>query len=197
MKKRRTLIISLLLIAALALGIGYAAISGDLVATGKVVTKAQPFNVHFIEFGTTTSSAVLSNSPTIACDTLLSESSPAKAIMLNIADMASAGDEVSAVLKVRNDNDDTMNVSVASIKYGDAINAINSDAYEYFDVKAEWVTDATGETLAADPTKATVGTEDSNNCAYVKITVTMTQSTDDAYTGYFQVTLHGESAPNP
>ena len=192
MKKRRTLIISLLLIAALALGIGYAAISGDLVVTGKVVTKAQPFNVHFVEFGKTTSSAVLSNSPTIACDTALSESNPAKSIMLNIADMASAGDEVSAVLKVRNDNDDTMNVSVASIKYGNAIDAINLDAYDNFDVKAEWVTDESGETVANDPKNATI---DTDGYAYVKITVKMKTSTDDKYTGYFQVTLHGESTP--
>ena len=196
MKKRRNLIISLLLVAAIALGVGYAAISGDLVATGKVVTKAQPFNIHFVEFGTTTSSAVLSNSPTIACDTALSTTSPAKTIMLNVADMASAGDSVSAVLKVRNDNDDVMNVSVASILYGTSIDAINATTYDYFDVKAEWVTDETGATVANNATVATLGIEDTNNFAYIKISITMKASTDDAYTGYFQVTLHGESAAN-
>ena len=70
MKKRRTIIISLLLVAALALGVGYAAVSGSLIIDGKVVASAQPFNVHFTAFQANPGTGVLSNVPEIFPDSL-------------------------------------------------------------------------------------------------------------------------------
>lgn len=52
MKKNRTLIVAVLLVAALALGVGYAAITGNLFIHGKVTTAAQTFNVVFTDYET-------------------------------------------------------------------------------------------------------------------------------------------------
>ena len=47
MKKRRTTIIAFLLVAALALGIGYAALTTNLTITGGVTNAPHPINVVF------------------------------------------------------------------------------------------------------------------------------------------------------
>ena len=184
MKKRRTLVISLLLIAAIALGVGYAAISGALIIDGKVVAKAQPFNVHFVAFAAGESSAELSNVPAISCDTALSTDSPAKTVMLNIRDMASVGDSVEATLTVKNENDTTMYVSVETILYGATAGAVTGTDPDKFTVTTTW-----GNTVKAIEPNAT---ED------ITLTVTMNSSCTDAYEGYFRVTLNGNSVnPTP
>ncbi len=187
MKKRRTLIISLLLVAAIALGVGYAAISGNLAIQGKVVSKAQPFNVHFVKFTPGTAHSVLNNSPAIACDTVLTEAAPAKSIMLNVSGMSTGAsddsgadrDTVSAVITIKNENDTTMDLDVQAIQYGASLNALTNTPSEYFKVDVAWKDNV--KTLAPDET-----TE-------ITVTVTMIQSCVDEFTEYFQITLVGNN----
>ncbi|MBE6601545.1 MAG: hypothetical protein E7637_03440 [Ruminococcaceae bacterium] len=183
MKRRRTIITSLLLIAALALGIGYAAITGSLIVDGKVVAAAQPFNVHFIAFEAGTGTGVLSNIPEVSCDTTLSETNPAKSIMLNVRNMASDGDTVSATLTIKNDNDCDMYVSVDTILYGETAGTATSATPNYFTVTTDW-------TAAKKIDKGATAT--------IKVTIEMDKSCTEDYTGYFRVTLNGTSvAPTP
>ena len=179
MKKRRTLIISLLLVAALALGIGYAAVSGSLIIDGKVVASAQPFNVHFIAFQAGTGTGVLTNVPEVTCDTTLSASNPAKSIMLNVRNMASAGDKVSATLTIENKNDCDMYVSVDTILYGETAGAVTSETENYFKVTTNWGTEAVK--IEEDATQT------------ITVTVEMLKSCTEDYTGFFRLTLNGTS----
>lgn len=189
MKKRRTLIISLLLVAALCLGVGYAAITGELVVQGKVAAKAQPFNVHFIKFDAAagTAHSVLSNTPAISCDTVLSDTAPAKSIMLNVRDMstgatdASGGDRdyVSAVLTIRNDNDSKMYLDVAAIQYGSSLSTVTDTPSEYFKVTVDW--------------KNGVKSLDPGATTDITVTVTMLKSCETEFAEYFQITVSGTS----
>ena len=184
MKKRRTIIISLLLVAALALGIGYAAISGSLIIDGKVVAKAQPFNVHFVGFEAGTSTHKYENIPAITCDTELGPQKPAKTIMLNVRDMAAKDDSIFATLKVKNDNQSTMYVSVDTLLYGNTAGSVTDSTAGKFTVTTDWGSEV--KTLAA-------GAETT-----IKVTVVMNEPCTDAYEGYFRLTLNGNSvAPSP
>jgi len=179
MKKRRTLIISMLLIAALCLGIGYAAVTGSLIVDGKVVASAQPFNVHFVAFQANTGTGVISNVPEVSCDTILSTSNPAKSIMLNVRNMASDGDKVSATLTIKNDNDCDMYVSVDTVLYGETAGAVTSNVANYFEVTTDWGTDV--KTIAKGGTET------------ITVSIEMLKSCTEDYSGFFRVTLNGTS----
>lgn len=183
MKKRRTMIIALLLVAALALGIGYANVEGRLLINGKVAAKAQPFNVHFTAFtpGAYTSKIGV-NVPTITCDTILSTDAPAKTVILNIGDMASETDSIKATLAVTNDNDCDMYVKVESTMYGTALGSTNNADPDKFTVETDWGT--TVKSIAAGDT------------VNIEVTVTMIDSCTEDYTGAFALTLYGTSV-NP
>lgn len=126
MKKRRTLVIGLLLIAALALGIGYAATDGFLTVNGKVQTVKQPFNLVITAVAQHESHNVIAgNSPAVTC----SDSFPAKSVMLNVSGMASKDDYVIAKLTIQNNNDCDMYLTSPTITYG-ATNAATSENIE-------------------------------------------------------------------
>ena len=82
MKKRRTLIISLLLVAALALGIGYAALSSTLQVNG--VIENDPANVNVVFTGST-----------------MNATSPTTARVQSILDASDAGVTGTAVLSIQ------------------------------------------------------------------------------------------------
>ncbi len=177
MKRRRTLVIAMLLIAALAIGIGYAAVSGALVIDGKVVATAQPFNMHFNSFAQGTYSAELTNVPTMTCADL-DGGAVSKSVTLNVRGMASAGDSVTGTLTIENKNDCTMEVSVESILYGVTAGTVTENANEYFEVTTNW----TGaKSIDADGTDT------------IEVTVTMKKSCTDNFEGYFRIALTGIS----
>ncbi len=123
MKKRRTLVIGLLLVAALALGIAYAATDGVLIVNGKVQTVKQPFNLVITAFAQEEShNEIAGNSPAVTC----TDSLPAKSLMLNVSGMASKNDYVIAKLEITNNNDCTMYLTAPVITYG-ATNAASSE----------------------------------------------------------------------
>lgn len=123
MKKRRTLVIGLLLVAALALGIAYAATDGVLTVNGKVQTVKQPFNLQISAVAQNEShNVVAGNAPAVTC----SDSFPAKSVTLNVSGMASEGDYVTAKLTIENENDCTMYLTGTTVTYG-VDNAATSD----------------------------------------------------------------------
>ena len=100
MKKRRTLIISLLLIAALALGIGYAALSTDLTVSGSVSNAPHPIDVTFQE-GSISAGAGLASAEAasrVVC------TNGAKSATFDVAGLVHQGDKVVATFTVVNNN---------------------------------------------------------------------------------------------
>ncbi len=179
MKKRRVLIISLLLVAALALGIGYATITGSLIIDGKVVATAQPFNVYFTEFEAGQGNGILGNVPVIHCDTALGNGSTAKTVMLNIRDMASTNDSITATLTIKNGNDADMNVKVETVLYGETAGQVTSANPDRFTVTTDW--DDEVKNIPAGGTET------------ITLTITMTDSCEGDYSGFFRVSLYGSS----
>lgn len=189
MKKRRTMIISLLLVAALALGIAYAAVDGVLIIDGKVQTVKQPFNVHFSAFEQGESHAVVTgNVPAVTCQ----DTFPTKSIMLNVSGMASKGDYVEAVLTIHNENDCTMYVSPATVKYGSNIDEVTEDSSNNIEVTISKRDDG-GNSVAWD---SAISIE-KDKTAVIVARVTMLKScTADTYQEFFRMTIHG-SPTNP
>lgn len=172
MKKRRTLIISLLLVAAMALGIAYAAVDGLLIIDGKVQTVKQPFNVHFTNVVQGESHAeITGNAPAVTCE----DQFPSKSIMLNVSGMASEDDYVTAIVTITNDNDCTMYVVPPTIKYGADASANSSTNIEVTVV--DW-TEAI-EIEAGQETTVTVKVRMKTSC------------TDATYQEFFRLSITG------
>lgn len=172
MKKSRTLIISLLLVAAMALGIAYAAVDGVLIIDGKVQTVKQPFNVHFSAVAQGESHAeITGNAPAVTCQ----DQFPSKSIMLNVSGMASADDYVTAVVTIENKNDCTMYVAPPTIKYGTDASATSSENIEV---------------TVVDWTEAIEIEADETVDVTVKVRM-KTSCTDATYQEYFRMTING------
>lgn len=172
MKKRRTLIISLLLVAAMALGIAYAAVDGLLIIDGKVQTVKQPFNVHFTYFEQGVSHAeITGNAPAVTC----ADQFPSKSIMLNVSGMATKDDYVTALVTITNDNDCAMYVVPPTIKYGADASATSS---ENIDVTVEGWTSAI-KIEAGDEKVITIKVRMKTSC------------TDETYQEFFRLSITG------
>lgn len=97
MKKRRTLIISLLLIAALALGIGYAALSRELIINSTAVLNAndEDFKVVFVSGS--------SNDAALATTTV---TTPSKMVSYEVTGLSEANESVTLTYTVENQTAD-------------------------------------------------------------------------------------------
>ena len=109
MKKRRTLIISLLLVAALALGVGYAALSSTLQVNGNIENDPANVNVVF------SSSTLAASSPTESRITDIERVSSAgttgtAVISLQAAGLKEVGDSVTFTLTIENKGNLTVTV---------------------------------------------------------------------------------------
>lgn len=118
MKKRRTLIISLLLIAALALGIGYAATSGTLEISGEATTNEQSFNVVFtkaklVEKTTTAKASTAGGAELTTEGTDLGNR---QIVQLDVSELKNAGDYVTVEFTVENHNEFPMYISKNNIE---------------------------------------------------------------------------------
>lgn len=124
MKKRRTLVISALLVAALALGIGYAALSQDVKITGDIASSAVIFDVQFtksdmevyaVTDGYETEIARLSSKGTIG--------SPM--IHLKAAGLKEAGDKVTYTLELTNKSDIDVTLTALQLVDSDTSDVID------------------------------------------------------------------------
>ena len=135
MKKRRTLIISLLLIAALALGIGYAALGDDLEVegyakiTGDSADKAFAADIYFTK-------AIMSAEKGTAEIIADSKGEAADKVKITVNDgvLGGQGDSVMVALEISNVGDLDAYVTLGGI------NVTNS---EYFAVTTSWGTNNT------------------------------------------------------
>ncbi len=159
MKKRRTLIISLLLVAALALGIGYAALADDLFVTGSAEIGVENAENAFAADVYFTKAVISSDKGTAVIGTDTNgEASDKVTITVNPDVLAGQGDSVICALEISNIGDLAATVDL------DSIIVSNS---EYFSVTTSWGTTTT-QNLAAG------GTLDLT----VTITVVKTPTTD-------------------
>jgi hypothetical protein len=145
MRNKRTVIVAFLLVAALALGIGYATLQDELAVTGSARTnvssseEALDADVYFTK-------AVISDTAAGTAEIKTPEGGTAKdkddLVVIELLDTAlkGAGDFVTISLEISNDSD-------LAVKVGKpTINVVNT---EYFDVTTNWTAD---QTVAASGT---------------------------------------------
>ena len=143
MKKRRTLVISALLVAALALGIGYAALSQEVKITGDIASSAVIFDVQF------TSSEMEVSAVTPGYETEIERLSSkgttgSPMIHLKAAGLKEAGDKVTYTLVLTNKSDIDVTLT--------ALQLVDSDTSEAIDLTD---TDALNEHFAPFTFKVT------------------------------------------
>ena len=124
MKKRRTLVISALLVAALALGIGYAALSQDVKITGDIASSAVIFDVQF------TSSEMEVSAVTPEYKTEIERLSSkgttgSPMIHLKAAGLKEAGDKVTYTLVLTNKSDIDVTLTALQLVDSDTSEAID------------------------------------------------------------------------
>lgn len=143
MKKRRTLIISLLLVAALTLGIGYAALTDDLFVTGSAGINSEHAEDAFgqdIYF----TKALISDNKGTATIGLDAHDEAADKVTIEVKDgaLAGAGDNVVCAMEITNAGDLDANVK---------LNGIVVSNSEFFKVTTSWGSNDT-QTLEAGGT---------------------------------------------
>ena len=175
MKKRRTLIISLLLVAALALGIGYAALSTDLTVNGSVSNSPHPIDVTFVSgaIDNTVGLASAREASKVVC------TEGAKSATFDVAGLVHQDDCVVATFVVRNNNKYSVTMNNPSIS--------ETDTHKFFTATTTWL-DAEGNATGTAPTLAAGAT------ATFRVTVTMDKNTAETYTGDFVLTVTATSA---
>ena len=143
MKKNRTLIISLLLIAALALGIGYAALADDLAIAGSAKIQSENAENSFAAdvYFTKAVMSAEKGTATIGADNN-GEASDKVTITVNDDVLGGKGDSVICTLEISNVGDLDADVTIDSI--------ITSND-EYFTVTTSWGSTTT-RTIAAGGT---------------------------------------------
>ena len=169
MKKRRNVIISLLLVAALALGIGYAAVTDVLDITGSAdVSAAQVeetfnLNVHFKEGGAVANDA--GNTASVNADNNDKAS-------FSTNTLKAAGDKATFTFTIVNESDDVS---------ANIIPRISSNTNEaYFGISSDWA--GAEKTLGPD-----------SEITYT-VTVELLQDPVDAVSGSFIIELTATSA---
>ena len=175
MKKRRTLIISLLLVAALALGIGYAALSTELTVTGSVTNQPHPINVVYT--GVADVLSVDGDSDEAAAASSIICTADAKSATFNVAKLAHNGDYVIGEFEVINKNEYSVKMENPTVSYtGD----------DFYNVETYWV-DGSGVKQDTAP----VLTKNQTAKFYVKVMMDIT--TANTMSGDFTVSIKGES----
>ena len=178
MKKNRTLIVALLLIASLALGIGYASITGNLFIHGKVTTAAQTFNVVITDYETVSATRDGVANPAIVGSTDAIPSAGVQTLKFFVTGMSYEQDTLVGKFEVTNHNEVPM--------FFNELPVITNE-HDCFSVTAVWDTDY----------DATNGIP-ANGPAHLIVTVTMLEGATDAIDHDFTIKLPSTSdAPNP
>jgi hypothetical protein len=188
MKKRRTMIISLLLVAALALGIGYAAQSGNVKVNGDVTNTPHELKLVFVkddDVKITASSITGKDNGTTNSEIIVVDG--AVAATFNVHDLAHKDDYVTAVFKVKNTNDYDVKLltpTVTKTIVDDSLLPENAD--NFFNVEATYGNEDVGGNgdliLKKDETKT------------VTVKITMTVTTGNTLEGDFVVTIPATNA---
>ena len=167
MKKRRTLIIALLLIASLALGIGYAGFSVNMIVNGDAKMNATESKVVF-------SDAVLNEGATSTVEITVGGKNT-NALSLKLSGFKAVGDTATVTVTVSNPHDFPVNVKLANFTSDDKTNA---EGVEYLEVTHTF------------PASQTI---DSEGTYTFEFTVTCKATTPDAVTENFELRLLAEA----
>ena len=156
MKRRRNLLLVLLLISALAIGVGYAAISDILYIDGTITATEQQFEVVFTQYTPDTNAAAgdfvgTSTGVSSSITGTIEGNTTAK---LNITGFSVVGDQATGTFTIQNRNDVTMYVTMEPvIKCGDVPTDLSSktpngtdDGCENFDLVYQWENTTPGQT---------------------------------------------------
>ena len=171
MKKRRNLIISLLLVAAIALGVGYAATSGSLTINGTVTPTEQAFKVHFTAY--TPDDAATTAGVNVVLPPVIDDSVVSYTVTNIRPDGVAAG-----TLTITNHNDFPMYITTANISI------TNPDA-TLLDINAEFV--ETDDVIELQPN----GTTD------LYVTVEMLRGSSNSESVEFTISITGVTAVDP
>ena len=141
MKKRRTLIISLLLVAALCLGIGYAALSRELIisSTAQLAPVDSAFHVVFTE--------AISKEPAKATASLTGDHTTANYTVIGLSE---PGEQVTLTFKLQNQTDDVnakltdISLTDGTLYLGDGTDNIHPNISDYFSKTVTITHDQTG-----------------------------------------------------
>ena len=176
MKKRRTLIIALLLVAALALGVGYATLSTELTVTGSISNTPQAINVTYtegsIKAGAGTAAAEAAS--TVTC------TAGAQSATFNASGLTGEGETVSAVFTVKNYNNYDVQMDAPAI-------LSETDADDMFTITTTWL-DASGNATATAPLL------EENDEATFMVTIKMDKDTANTVTADFVIKVVANSA---
>ena len=171
MKKRRTLVISLLLVAALALGIGYAALTDELHITGSAniaesdAQNAFQEDVYF--------SKAISGEK---ADAAVSGDNNYATMTVKDGALKEVGDEAVATFTIKSDSDLAVTVTNPTVAAG----LITNSNSEYFQVTTNWATDH-----EIDP----YGTTD------ITVTVKLIKTPDTTQAVTFDIQLNASANP--
>ena len=169
MKKRRTLIISLLLVAAMALGIGYAATTGKLNIEGVVSTQQQTFEVKFTAYDTVSASTGVTAVP----GTL-----PDKTVSFTVNGLSKKDDTITGRFTITNDNEFPMYITGITT---------TSAAENVFTVST------TMDDVATNPVTLGAGATTT-----IEVTVTLDEGMSEQIKQYFTISIDATSVnPNP
>lgn len=170
MKKRRTLIIAALLVAALALGIGYAATTGQLKIEGVVSTQQQTFLVQFTD-------AEVKAHSTGATMVDITSNLPDKVVAFTVNGLSNKDDYLTATFTITNNNQFTMYITDITVA-NDSSNVFNVTT------SLDSMTDAIELAAGASTT--------------VDVTVTLKQGMSEQIKQYFTITMNSTSVdPTP
>ena len=110
MKRRRTLIVSLLLVAALCMGIGYAALAGNLTITGSATITQQEFDVYFTQAEKDDVNTTTGVTVTVPDDTNFA-TLKTKEVNITVTGLVNEDDKAVIQFTGQNDNDCIMTLS--------------------------------------------------------------------------------------
>ena len=180
MKKRRTLIISLLLVAALCLGVGYAVTNGNVKVTGEVYNAPHDLNLVFVESGCSLTAAHINGESVTdpaTTGSTVSVVDGAISATFNVNGISHTGDSVTATFMVKNNNQ--YKVKITSI----VPEIVGGSASAFFTVTPTWL----GGYQLNDEL-------DAGETASFTLTVEMNKITAEELDGDFVVTVNAQSA---
>ena len=191
MKKRRTMIIALLLVAALALGIGYAGMTGNAIINGNVKNKPHELVLVFSNENGTDPDVKISDSQIDGKDRGVTSSTlvvndGATFATFNVDDLAHPGDYVTAAVKVKNTN----KYDVELLSPTDIITLKTTGLNEdFFDITYAWADEDENKSEAEELILA----EGDTQVLYVTITM-IGEATGDTLEAGFEITVPARSA---
>lgn len=145
MKRRRTLIISLLLVAALCLGVGYAAVSDTLDIIGNIEADGDEMNETFDGLVFFSKAEVTAKTSTVKAEAKVSDSNTDTATY-GISSLKALGDTVTITFTIQNDYKDAVWVTVPDNHEHDTESCISIESSYTAPIKIEGKGAAGGNT---------------------------------------------------